>query len=95
MWYFKIVSNFTHLTAGEITYNNFEISLVVNAKYHYKKFNLVITYTKLLFINIFALICLSQLKIIFIEHFSVDQHTILRSYTSISKLQVLPKLCIV
>ena len=36
MWYFKIVSNFTHLTAGEITYNNFEISLVVNAKYHYK-----------------------------------------------------------
>ena len=57
--------------------------------------NHVITYTKLLFINIFALICLSQLKIIFIEHFSVDQHTILRSYTSISKLQVLPKLCIV
>ena len=57
--------------------------------------NLVITYTKLLFINIFALICLSQLKIIFVEHFSVDQHTILRSYTSISKLQVLPKLCIV
>ena len=28
-WYFKIVSNFTHLTAREITYNNFEISLVV------------------------------------------------------------------
>ena len=27
-WYFKIVSNFTHLTAQEITYNNFEISLV-------------------------------------------------------------------
>ena len=29
MWYFKIVSNFTRLTAREITYNNFEISLVV------------------------------------------------------------------
>ena len=28
-WYFKIVSNFTHLTAREITYNNFKISLVV------------------------------------------------------------------
>ena len=28
-WYFKIVSNFTRLTALEITYNNFEISLVV------------------------------------------------------------------
>ena len=27
--YFKIVSNFTRLTAREITYNNFEISLVV------------------------------------------------------------------
>jgi len=27
--YFKIVSNFTPLTAREITYNNFEISLVV------------------------------------------------------------------
>ena len=29
LWYFRIVSNFTHLTAREITYNNFEISLVV------------------------------------------------------------------
>ena len=28
-WYFKIVTNFTRLTAREITYNNFEISLVV------------------------------------------------------------------
>ena len=28
-WYFKIVSSFTRLTALEITYNNFEISLVV------------------------------------------------------------------
>ena len=28
-WYFEIVSNFTRLTAREITYNNFEISLVV------------------------------------------------------------------
>ena len=28
-WYFKIVSNFTRLTACEITYNNFEVSLVV------------------------------------------------------------------
>ena len=28
-WYFKIVSNFTRLTAREITYNNFKISLVV------------------------------------------------------------------
>ena len=28
-WYFKIVSKFTRLTAREITYNNFEISLVV------------------------------------------------------------------
>ena len=28
-WYFKIVSNFTRPTAREITYNNFEISLVV------------------------------------------------------------------
>ena len=27
--YFKIVSNFTRLTAHEITYNSFEISLVV------------------------------------------------------------------
>ena len=27
--YFKIVSNFTRLTAREITYNNLEISLVV------------------------------------------------------------------
>ena len=27
--YFKIVSNFTRLTAPEITYNNFEVSLVV------------------------------------------------------------------
>ena len=27
--YFKIVSNFTRLTVREITYNNFEISLVV------------------------------------------------------------------
>ena len=29
LWYFKIVSNFTRLMAREITYNNFEISLVV------------------------------------------------------------------
>ena len=29
LWYFKIVSNFTRLLAREITYNNFEISLVV------------------------------------------------------------------
>ena len=30
LWYFKIVSNFTRLTArGEITYNNFELSLMV------------------------------------------------------------------
>ena len=28
-WYFKIVSNFTRRKAREITYNNFEISLVV------------------------------------------------------------------
>ena len=28
-WYFKIVANFTRLTAHEITYNNFEKSLVV------------------------------------------------------------------
>ena len=28
--YFKVVSNFTRLTAREITYNNFEISLVVS-----------------------------------------------------------------
>ena len=28
-WHFKIVSNFTRLAAREITYNNFEISLVV------------------------------------------------------------------
>ena len=28
-WHFKIVSNFTRLTAYEITYNNFEISLVI------------------------------------------------------------------
>ena len=28
-WYFKIVSNFTRLTARKITYNNFETSLVV------------------------------------------------------------------
>ena len=28
-WYFKIVSNFTCLTAREITYKNFEISLLV------------------------------------------------------------------
>ena len=29
LWYFKIVSNFTRLRAREITFNNFEISLVV------------------------------------------------------------------
>ena len=29
LWYFKVVSNFTLLTAREITYNNFEISLMV------------------------------------------------------------------
>ena len=29
LWYFKIISNFTRLTAREISYNNFEISLVV------------------------------------------------------------------
>ena len=28
-WYFRTVSNFTRLTAREITYNNFEISLLV------------------------------------------------------------------
>ena len=28
-WYFKIVSNFTRPTARKITYNNFEVSLVV------------------------------------------------------------------
>ena len=28
-WYFKIVSNFTRLTARKIKYNNFEISLLV------------------------------------------------------------------
>ena len=28
-WYFKIVSNYTRLTAREMTYNNFEISLVI------------------------------------------------------------------
>ena len=38
MWYFEIVSNFTHLTAREITYNNFEISLryLNYAKYQHK-----------------------------------------------------------
>ena len=29
LWYFKIVSNFTRLTAREITYNSFEISLQI------------------------------------------------------------------
>ena len=29
-WYFQIVPNFSRLTAREITYNNFEISLVVS-----------------------------------------------------------------
>ena len=29
LWYFKIVSNFTRLTARELTYNNFESSVVV------------------------------------------------------------------
>ena len=29
VWYFKIISNVTRLTAREITYKNFEISLVV------------------------------------------------------------------
>lgn len=37
-WYFKIVPNFTRLSAREIMYNNFEISLVVfqlnNTTYH-------------------------------------------------------------
>ena len=28
-WHLKIVSNFTRLAAREITYNNFELSLVV------------------------------------------------------------------
>ena len=33
----RIVSNFTRLTAREITYNNFEISYeVFMPKYHYK-----------------------------------------------------------
>ena len=36
-WYFKIVSNFTHLTAREITYNNF-ITREIYAKYHYKSY---------------------------------------------------------
>ena len=30
-WYFKIVTNFTYLTAREISYNNFEISLLLFA----------------------------------------------------------------
>ena len=33
MRYFKIVSNFTRLTAREITYNNFEISLQIMLQY--------------------------------------------------------------
>ena len=36
-WYFRIVPNLTRLTAREIMYNNFELSLVVFlTKYHYK-----------------------------------------------------------
>ena len=42
MRYFKIVSNFTRLAAREITYNNFEISLVV---YHYKSCYYLYSYT--------------------------------------------------
>ena len=34
LWYFKSVSNFTRLTAHEVTYNNFEISLMfINLTY--------------------------------------------------------------
>ena len=35
--YFKIVSNFTSLTAREIMYNNFEISLTTNHAITYTK----------------------------------------------------------
>ena len=43
-WYFKTVSYFTRLTAREITYNNFEISLVVFMPYITT--NHAITFTK-------------------------------------------------
>ena len=43
-WYFKIVSNFTRLTAREFTYNHFEIPLVVFMPNITT--NHVITYTK-------------------------------------------------
>ena len=47
-WYFsKIVSNFTRLTAREITYNKFEISLVVFVPNITT--NHAITYTNLIF----------------------------------------------
>ena len=45
-WYFKIVSNFTRLTAREVTYNDFEISLV--AFMPNITTNHAITYTNLL-----------------------------------------------
>ena len=43
--YFKIVSNFTPSSAREITYNNFDISLVVFMPNITTKMNHAITYT--------------------------------------------------
>ena len=45
MWYFKIVSNFTCLMAREITYNNFEISLIIFMPKYITSYH-AITYTK-------------------------------------------------
>ena len=63
-WYFKIVSNFTRLTAREISYNNFEISLVIFMPNITT--NHAITYTN--FINIFNLL----VSLIFCSQFFVQ-----------------------
>lgn len=64
-WYFKIVPNFTRLSAREIMYNNFEISLMVyqlnNTTYH------AITY--LIYSFIFFFIPLTVSTFLFIMHF--------------------------
>ena len=58
--YFKIVSNFTRLTACEITYNNFETSLVIFIPDWIK--------TKIDFINYLSCVCSEKRCIKYIGH---------------------------
>ena len=85
LWYFKIVSNFTRLTAREITYNNFEISPVVFMPNITT--NHAITYTKSTIISPFCWTERTHLGSTLLEYFANQNADLSKFWSVIPILQ--------